>query len=150
MSVVIPASMPVSENPNVRIPPDGYLNWWGDPPGDRKQQVRALLSEAVSSGAAPLLTGSTPVIFEIKVNQFHALTPKARATELQLGVHSMNFDFAVIDKASGARLTEENNVNADLRAYSGSYAVIAEQQGQNQKLRIQNRIADVASSWLTN
>ena len=37
----IPESMPVDNVGNVRVPPDNMLVWFGDPPGDRKAQVKA-------------------------------------------------------------------------------------------------------------
>jgi len=148
VEIEISESMRVNNNGNIRVPPDSELVWWGDPPGDRKEQVRALLGDAVNAGALDALTGSQPVIFKLKVNQFHALTPLARSTSLQLGVHSLNFDFEVVDASSGETLASETGVNADLRAFSGTQAVLAEQAGQGQKIRIQTRVAQVVRSWL--
>ena len=149
VEVKIPEKMKVNEDGNVRVPPPGELVWWGDPPGDRKAQVRALLSDAATAGAQDALTGTKPVVFRVKVNRFHALTPLARSTGIQLGVHSLNFDFEVVDAATGEVLVVEKGVNADLRAFSGTQAILAEQQGQGQKIRIQTRVAQVVRSWLT-
>lgn len=144
----IPESMPVDNVGNVRVPPDNMLVWFGDPPGDRKAQVKALLRDAVIAGAADALSGGRPIVFRLNVDQFHALTPVARATNIQLGVHSMQFDFQVLDASTGEVLASEDNVTADLRAFSGTQATLAEQAGQGQKIRIQTRVSQVVRQWL--
>ena len=88
------------------------------------------------------------MVFKVSVDQFHAMTPVARATNLQLGVHEMRFDFAVVDASTGETLAFENDINADLRAFSGSQAVLAEQAGQGQEIRIQTRVSQVVRAWL--
>ena len=146
--IIIPEEMKVETNGNERYPDSSLLVWYGDPPGDRKAQVAALLADAVVAGAADALRGTKPVIFKMTVEQFHAMTPAARATNLQLGVHELRFDFEVLDAATGAVLATENDVNADFRAFSGSQAVLAEQSGQGQKIRIQTRVSQVIRAWL--
>lgn len=146
VDVVVPEELVVTNQPNVRYP-DADIVWYGDPEGDRKAQVAALLTEAVQAGALDALTGSDPVAIELTVRKFHAMTPRARATNLQLGVHEITFDIAVRD-ASGAVIASEAGVNADLRAFSGDEAVRAEQIGQGQKIRIQTRVAQVIRAWL--
>ncbi|MEL6792183.1 MAG: DUF6778 family protein, partial [Pseudomonadota bacterium] len=125
------------------------LVWYGDPPGDRKTQVATLLADAIVAGAADALVGSRPVVFKLYVDQFHAMTPAARATNIQLGVHEMRFDFEVVDAATGDVLAREDDVNADIRAFSGTQALLAEQSGQGQKIRIQTRVSQVIRAWLT-
>ena len=148
VDVVIPDEMVVWTDPDVRYPPKDVLNWWGDPPGDRREQVRVLLTDAVQAGALDVLAGSQPVTIRLTVREFHAMTPKARASELPFGVHEVKFDLAVIDGASGQVLVEEPGVNADLQAFSGTSAIQAVQTGQTQKVRIQARVAYVIRSWL--
>ena len=149
VEVVVSEAMKVNTNGNVRYPPAEQLVWWGDPPGDRKAQVAALMTDAAKAGAIDALAGTRPVNVRIEVTQFHAMTPRARATNLQLGVHEIKFDIAVVDVATGEVLAEETGVNADMRAFSGPQAVAAEQSGQGQKIRIQTRVAQVVRSWLT-
>lgn len=148
VSVTIPESIRVSNAENVRYPNSNDLVWYGDPPGDRKAQVSSLVADAVRAGAVDALGGTRPVMIEISIDQFHAMTPAARATNLQLGVHEIRFDLKVVDANTGEVLAEENNINSDLRAFSGSQAVLAEQAGQGQKIRIQTRISQVIRSWL--
>lgn len=149
IQVVIPEAMQVAVNGGDRYPDPGLLVWWGDPPGDRKAQVAALLADAVVAGAADALSGTRPVVFRLTVDQFHAMTPAARATNLQLGAHELRFDFEVLDAATGDVLAREDDVNADFRAFSGTQAVLAEQAGQGQKIRIQTRVSQVIRAWLT-
>jgi hypothetical protein len=146
--IEIPEGMPISEDASVRYPSPETLVWWGDPPGDRKQQVRELFADAVRAGAIDAMVGTQPVIMKIKIDQFHAMTPKARATNIQLGVHELRFDISVVDAASGKVLATEDDVNADFRAFSGAVAIEAERAGQGQKIRIQTRIAQVIRAWL--
>lgn len=148
VSVQIPEEMKVNTDGSIRYPDPDHLVWWGDPPGDRKAQVIALMSDAVTAGALDAMTGAKPVELRLKIDQFHAMTPKARATNLQLGVHEIRFDLQVVDAQTGAVLAAENDISADFRAFSGSQAVLAEQAGQGQKIRIQTRVAQVIRSWL--
>lgn len=148
VEVVIPEEMIVWTDPDVRYPPKKVLNWWGDPPGDRREQVRILLADAVRAGALDALAGGQKVNIQLTVREFHAMTPKARASELPFGVHEVKFDLAVIDATTGQVLVQESGVNADLQAFSGTSAIQAVQTGQTQKVRIQARVAFVIRSWL--
>ena len=148
VEVVIPESMGVATDPSIRVPDPNLLNWWEDPPGDRKAQVSSLLKEAAERGARKALTGTKAVLFRLKVNKFHALTPRARATNIQLGVHTMNFDFSLIDMSTGAVIATEADINADIRAYSGTEAIMSEARGESQKSRIQDQVSEVVRQWL--
>lgn len=148
VDVVIPDEMIVWTDPDTRYPPKTVLNWWGDPPGDRRLQVTTLLTDAIQAGALDALAGNRPVNLRATVREFHAMTPKARASELPFGVHEIKFDLAVVDAVTGEVLVEETGVNADLQAFSGTSAIQAVQTGQTQKVRIQARVAFVIRSWL--
>lgn len=147
VEVKVSDALTVTRSPSRRYPPTTELVWYGDPPGDRKAQVEALMADAVRAGAADALIGSQPVTIKLHITEFHAMTPRARATELQLGVHEIMFDISVID-SSGATVASETGVRADLQAFSGASALQAEQLGQGQKIRIQSRVAQVIRAWL--
>ena len=147
--VVVDPDMPVHTDEGIRYPSENRLVWWGDPPGDRKAQVETLMEDAVQAGALDALSGGRDVKVKLFIQQFHAMTPRARATNIQLGVHEIKFDISVVDAATGEVLASEQGVNSDLRAFSGSEAVLAEQAGQGQKIRIQTRVAQVVRAWLT-
>lgn len=150
VNVTIREEMQVSTDPAIRYPPKETLVWWGEPSGDRKQQVQALVSDAIADATQPLFLGDRLVGIEVTLNQFHAMTPLARMTEIQLGVHEVQFDIALIDTQTGDTLASEVNLNADLRAFSGSTVAPAEAEGQTQAVRIKARIGQVASAWLVN
>ena len=148
VEVVIPEDMNVWTDPDVRYPAKSNLVWWGDPPGDRKEQVRTLMADAVRAGALEVLSGTRAVNLRVDILEFHAMTPKARASELPFGVHEIKFDVTVIDAATGQVIAVEEGVNSDLQAFSGTSAIQAEQVGQGQKIRIQARVAQVIRAWL--
>lgn len=148
LSVEVPEDMVVSTAKNERYPPQDQLVWWGDPPGDRKAQVEALMTDAAERGATAALAGDRPVAVSLTIRQFHAMSPLARRTNLQFGVHEIAFDIKVRDADTGAVLATEDRVNADFRAFSGETAVLAEQGGLDQKTRIKDRVAKVVQAWL--
>ena len=76
------------------------------------------------------------------------MTPRARATNLQLGVHEIRFDISIRELSTDKVIATESDLNADLRAYSGTSAFVAEQNGQTQAVRIKARIEQVVSQWL--
>ena len=75
------------------------------------------------------------------------MTPRARLSSLQLGVHEISFDIEVWS-TDGELLVAEANVNADLDAYSGVKAYKAEAKGETQRVRITRRIQEVVRNWL--
>jgi len=147
VNVEISNGLTVTQSPSRRYPPLSELVWYGDAPGDRKAQVIALMTDAVRASAADALVGSQPVTIGLNIVEFHAMTPRARSSQLQLGVHEIMFDISISD-GSGAVIASETGVRADLQAYSGAAAVQAEQLGQGQKIRIQSRVAQVIRAWL--
>ena len=117
------------------------------PPGDVKAQVANLITESVSHGVADMLVGEEPVELVITLRQFHALTPRARLSNLQLGVHEIVFDIEVRNER-GDLIASEDGINADLRAFSGFKAYEAEVRGATQRKSIRQRVADVVRRWL--
>lgn len=90
---------------------------------------------------AQTIRGDYPVILDITVSRFHALTEKARYTVG--GVHSIAFTMQLRDAATGAPLGEPHPVKADLKAFGGHRAIEAEARGETQKVRISAHLADV-------
>ena len=110
--------------------------------------MASLLKQAAEAGALDVLQGNRPVDVDIIVRQFHAMTPRARSTSLQLGVHEIRFDISMADPSTGEVLASEANVSADLNAFSGSEAILADLRGETQKIRIQARVSEVIRKWL--
>ena len=142
-----PETMNVSTDPLERYPDSGQIGWYGDGPGDVKAQVANLITESVSHGVADMLVGEEPVELVITLRQFHALTPRARLSNLQLGVHEIVFDIEVRNER-GDLIASEDGINADLRAFSGFKAYEAEVRGATQRKSIRQRVADVVRRWL--
>ena len=77
INVDVPQSLKVSEAN--RYYPSGDIVWREDPLGDRHDQVKAIFQTALQRGADTMTSGA-PVILDVKVSRFHALTEKARYT----------------------------------------------------------------------
>ena len=134
----MPQSLKVSEAN--RYYPSGDIVWREDPLGDRHDQVKAIFQTALQRGADTMTSGA-PVILDVKVSRFHALTEKARYTVG--GVHSIAFTMQLRDANTGALIGEPHQVKAALKAFGGQHAIEAEARGETQKVRITAHLADV-------
>ena len=144
VNVIVPDSLIVSEAN--RYYPSGDIVWREDPPGDRHQQVAAILEDAMARGTARV-QGQVPVIIDVQLLRFHALTEKTRYTVG--GVHSIKFGLSIRSAETGLLLEERRVVQADLLGYGGQRAIAAERQGQTQKVRITAHLAKVIEEELT-
>lgn len=142
--VRVPRSLSVSEAN--RYLPSSDIVWREDPIGDRHAQVATIFYDAMQRGTATL-DGATPVLLDIEVGRFHALTEKARYTVG--GVHNINFTLTLRHADTGALLAEPRRVRADLDAFGGAQALAAEARGQTQKVRISDHLAEVIRQELT-
>lgn len=144
VKVIVPEYLVVSEA-DVYLPYADIV-WREDPLGDRRQQVGAILEDALRKGTAGL-KGQRKVILAAEVEMFHALTDKARATFG--GKHNVQFDYVLIDAETGVPVTAPKRVDASLKAYGGRRAYEAMRAGQTQKVRITNHVAEVIRKELT-
>lgn len=126
--------------------PNADIVWHGEPFGDRRAQVAAIVDEGITQGARPL-RGSQPVNLIVTLRQFHALTPKARSLAPS-AVHNISYMMQVVDARTGDAVTEPELIFADLMAFTGSAAVEAVLQGETQKVRITRHLKDVTAGWL--
>ena len=143
INVVVPNSLSVSEAN--RYYPGSDIVWREDPIGDRHAQVTRILQDALSAGTQAF-QGPIPVTLDVEVERFHALTEKARYTVG--GTHSIRFKMQLRDTQTGEALTEVKVVQADLDAFGGQQAIVAESRGLTQKVRISNHIAEVIRQQL--
>lgn len=143
--VRVPRTLKVSEAN--RFLPTGDIVWRGEPIGDRHLQVQKIFQTAMAKGVGPL-DGKVKVDIDILVQRFHAITEKARYTTG--GLHSITFDLAIKDPKTGELLVPIRTVRADLDAFGGKQAMIADSQGQTQKVRIVNHLAEVIRQELSN
>lgn len=126
--------------------PLGDIVWRGDAIGDRHAQVARIFQTSVERVQAENAEGALPVIVDIDVKRFHALTEKTRYTIG--GVHSITFDLSVRNPLTGEEIVPTREVQADLRAYGGSRAIQAEHQGMGQKVRITQHLANIIQKEL--
>jgi len=142
--VTVPRSLRVSEAN--RYLPGGDIVWREDPPGDRHAQVAAILDEGLTRGVAGLPQGAVPVVLDVELSKFHALSEKARYTIG--GVHAIQFTYTLRDPETGAALFEPKFIKADFKAFGGQKAIMAERQGVTQKVRITDHLARVIRAEL--
>jgi uncharacterized protein DUF6778 len=131
----IPETLTVSESN--RLKPRSDIVWREDPIGDRYAQVQAVMAEAMDFALRPM-DGSRPVIVELELTRFHALTERARYTIG--GEHEIEFLFTVRDAETGQALTGPSNIDLTFRAFGGRRAIESERNGVYQRDRIQSQI----------
>lgn len=144
VQVRVPRELKVSEAN--RYLPHGDIVWREDPLGDRYAQVQTIVQAAMDRGVAGL-DGPVPVVLDIEITKFHALTEKARYTTG--GRHGIEFEMAVRHAETGALLLPLRSVRADLNAFGGQQALVAIASGQTQKVRITEHLAAVIRRELT-
>lgn len=129
---------------NVVIPQEDIV-WYGDGEGDKRVQVAAILKEGLAQGSKEL-RGPVPVVFDVELIRFHALTPKAfHVAPDGTGVESVRFKIEVRDARTNTVLVPEQIVASDGRALT---AVNGGTLGSGERLRIVNKIAETTRGWL--
>lgn len=137
-------SRSVSED-NILVP-FADIVWHGEPAGDRRAQVAAIVAEAVREAAAPL-DGPREVEIHIAVDRFHGVTPVA-INRSPGAVHDITFRAAVVDRDTREVLVEPVRIDAALVAYTQRMAVISRLNGETERQRIVDHVAGVAAGWL--
>lgn len=144
INVRVPTSLKVSEAN--RYYPGGDIVWREDPMGNRYSQVSKIMHDAMAAGTAGF-QGPVPVILDIEVVRFHALSEKARYTVG--GVHHVVFKMLLRDARTGEWLSEPRRIESDLEAFGGQQAINAEARGLTQKVRISGHLAEVIRQEMT-
>jgi hypothetical protein len=143
--VSVPTTLSVSEAKSLL--PSADIVWREDPLGDRHAQVDTIITNAVTRGAQGL-RGSRPVIIDVTVSRFHALTFEAELRDQNWGVHNIKFTAQVLDAATGAVLLPATAIRAELPALSGAQMKAARAKGQTQKSMITAHVARTVAGWL--
>lgn len=143
--VAVPKSLVVSEAKTLL--PTADIVWREDPLGDRHDQVGKIVQNAVLRGAQRL-KGARPVIIDITVTRFHALTFEAEQSSSDWGVHNVDFTAQVIDARTGEVLVGPTAIRAETPAWSGARMKAARAKGITQKSMITNHVAATIAGWL--
>jgi hypothetical protein len=143
--VSVPKSLTVSEAKSLL--PSADIVWREDPLGDRHAQVGKIVQNAVLRGAQGL-RGSRPVIIDITVTRFHALTYEAELSNSDWGVHNVDFIAKVVDARTGEVLLPATTIRAETPAWSGARMKAARAKGVTQKSMISNHVAATIAGWL--
>ncbi|WP_299030830.1 DUF6778 family protein [uncultured Sulfitobacter sp.] len=144
INVRVPTSLRVSEAN--RYYPGGDIVWREDPMGNRHAQVSKIMHDAMAAGTSGF-NGPVPVILDVEVVRFHALSEKARYTVG--GVHHIVFKMVLRDARTGEFLSEPRRIESDLEAFGGQQAISAEARGLTQKVRISGHLAEVIRQEMT-
>lgn len=143
--VSVPKTLTVSEAKTLL--PDADIVWREDPEGDRHAQVAAIIDAAVTRGAQGL-RGGRPVVIDVTVTRFHALTFEAELRDRDWGVHNVDFTAQVVDARTGEVLVAATAIRAELPALSGEQMVAARAKGVTQKSMITSHVAKTVAGWL--
>lgn len=144
VNVSVPTSLKVSEAN--RYYPHGDIVWREDPMGNRHAQVSKIVHDAMTIGTSSF-NGPVPVILDIEVVRFHALSEKARYTVG--GDHHIVFKMVLRDAQTGEFLSEPRLITTDLDAFGGQQAISAEARGLTQKVRISGHLSEVIRQQMT-
>jgi hypothetical protein len=145
VTVHVPPSLSVSEANTIK--PAADIVWHGDAAGDRHAQVAQIMRSALSAGVAGMRKG-TPVVLDVTVLRFHAITPRTRQSIG--GKHELIYALDVRDAATGAVLAHVPRVNASVRAAGGAQALAEEAAGLSQKVVISQALAASVIKTLSN
>ena len=134
--VSVPQTLKVSEA-NMYYPL-GDIVWREDPMGDRHAQVQALVQAAIERGTA-VMTQGVPVVMEVEIERFHALSEKARYTVG--GRHEIEMSVTLRQAETGMILDGPRHLETAFDAYGGQKALEAERNGITQRSRISEHLA---------
>jgi hypothetical protein len=143
--VDVPRDLTVSEAKSLL--PRADIVWREDPLGDRYAQVGKIIDDAVTRGASGL-RGSRPVVIDVTVTRFHALTFEAEQRGQNWGVHNIQFIAQVSDARTGEVLVPATDIRAELPALSGDQMRAARQKGVTQRSMITSHVAKTVAGWL--
>ncbi|MCV2870562.1 hypothetical protein OEW28_18265 [Defluviimonas sp. WL0002] len=143
--VTVPDELVVSEAKSLF--PHADIVWREDPEGDRKAQVAAIVKNAATI-AGRGLKGGQPVIIDISLARFHALTFEAETRLSNAGVHNIEFTAQVVDARTGAVLFGPKFIEAALPALAGQQMKDARARGETQRSQITAHLVETFRGWL--
>ncbi|SEQ18218.1 hypothetical protein SAMN05428995_103137 [Loktanella sp. DSM 29012] len=144
LNFVAPAELSVSERNGYY--PMADIVWRGDRIGDRKTQIAELFRTAATRNMDADGLGR-PVVVDVQLRRFHGVTERVRYSVG--GVYNIVFDMTVRDATTGAVIEPARKVVANMPAPGGTAAIIAEQSGQTEKVRVTDFLTLVLSDELS-
>ena len=120
--------------------------WRGDPIGDRVEQIGAMFQTAVERNETEL-TGPVPVIVEVELVRFHGVTERTRFSVG--GIYNIRFNMTVRHAETGAVIEPTRFIEANLPAPGGAAAILADQRGQTEKVRVTDFLTQVMEDELS-
>ena len=126
--------------------PQADVVWRGDPIGDRVAQVEAMFQTAATRNKERL-EGDTLVVVDIQLVRFHGVTERTRFSIG--GVYNIVFNMRVRNAETGEVIEDSRRILADLSAPGGIAALMQEQRGQTEKVRVTDFLTQVFSDELT-
>lgn len=114
--------------------------WRGDPVGDRKEQIGAMFYTAAQRGVMQQ-EGAVPVILDIELIRFHGVSERTRFSVG--GNYNIVFWLSVRHAETGVLIEDARKVVLNLSAPGGSAAILAEQRGQTEKVRVTDYLTQV-------
>ncbi len=137
-NVIVPSTLRASEA-NVFYPLADIV-WRGEPLGNRHEQVRQIVGEALGTATDGMNNGRAAIV-DVTVTRFHCLTEKTRYSVG--GTHSMQFTLTVRDAATGQVIDGPRLVIADVKAAGGGRALAEEAAGRTQRVVVMERLVQV-------
>ena len=144
VNVSVPSSLTVSEQDTLL--PKADILWLEDPRGDRYEQVATIMRDAIRKGASGL-GGSRPVVLDVTMTRFHAMTWRAE-TLSSGGVDDVEFDMVVRDARTSEVIYGPEHIEASFPAMTGSAMASARMRGETQKSQITAHVARTIAGWL--
>ena len=144
LNVTVPRTLSVSEGTGYL--PSADIVWRGENYGDRYAQIQAIFEDGFGKSTDEI-KGNLPIVVNVEVLRFHALTERTRYSVG--GVHSISFNLEVLNAETDDIIVPEYPVHANLRGYGGSEALAADRVGLTQRVRIVEHLSNVIQSQLT-
>ncbi len=144
MTFIAPTNLKVSESNGYY--PMGDIVWRGDPVGNRIEQVANIFETAVQRNQSEL-SGRIPIVVDIELVRFHGVTERTRFS--MGGVYNIVFDLTLRHAKTGAVVERRHRVKADLTAPGGYAALLQEQRGETEKVRVTDYLTQIMRGELT-
>ncbi len=144
MSVTVPETLSVSEANSYN--PVADIVWREDPFGNRYQQVKLIMENAIRQGSSQM-QGNLPIVLHVEVTRFHALTLRTRYSIG--GEHEIDFLLTVTNGRTGDVVIPTYLISTSFAAFGGRQALAAERLGLTQKVRITEHISALIQQELT-